>query len=162
MFFFNPTGKPVKNTKEFIMSSKIKTEVVLELDGRKLLSGSLEDFVLDPSRGSQYFYEGNLYEVVVAIETLGDAMSPQGSMLIDLLNTLYPDPNMATGLFGSMKRVNGSQTEETTGGIVTSGLSLVTVAQKERLLYLRLKCTHHGVQQKSFVSQLVEAATAKG
>lgn len=142
------------------MSSKIKTEVVLELDGRKLLSGSLEDFVLDPSRGSQYFYEGNLYMVEAAIETIGDAMSPQGSLLIDLLNTLYPDPTMASALFGAMKRVNGSQTEETAGGIVTSGLSLVTVAQKERLLYLRLKCTHHGVAQKSFISQLVDAATA--
>lgn len=145
------------------MSSKIKTEVVLELDGRKLLSGALEDFVLDPSRGSQYFYEGNLYEVVVAIETIGDAMSPQGSMLIDLLNTLYPDPNMATALFGGMKRISGGQSDDnTTGGIVTTGLSLVMAAQKERLLYLRLRCTHHGVAQKSFVSQLVDAAAAQG
>lgn len=143
------------------MSSTIKTEVVLELDGRKLLTGNLEDFVLDPSRGSQYFYEGNLYEVVVAIETIGDAMSPQGSILIDLLNTLYPDPNMAMGLFGAMKRVNGSQNQEVTGGIVTAGLSLVALAQKERLLYLRLKCTHHGVQQKSLVATLLEGAAAQ-
>lgn len=138
--------------------SNIKTEVVLEIDGRKLVSGTREDFILDPSRGSQYFYEGNLYEVTLAIETIGDAMSPQGSMLIELLNTLFPDPTKASALFGGMKRVSGSANEPSQGGIVTTGLSLVMAAQKERLLYLRLHCTHHGVQQKSLVAHLLEGA----
>jgi len=88
------------------MSSKIKTEVVLELDGKKLLSGGVDDFILAPARGSEYFYEGNLYEVVHAIETIGDAASPQGSMLIDLLNVLYPDPMMATNLFNNALQVD--------------------------------------------------------
>jgi len=142
--------------------SNVKTEVVLELDGRKLVAGTREDFILDPSRGSQYFYEGDLYEVTLAIETIGDACSPQGSMLIDLLNTLFPDPMKATALFGGMKRVSGSEGEPNQGGIVTTGLSLVMAAQKERLLYLRLHCTQRGVQQKSFIAQLADSATAKG
>lgn len=140
--------------------SNVKTEVVLELDGQKLVSGTREDFILDPSRGSQYFYGGNLYEVTLAIETIGDATSPQGSMLVDLLNVLFPDPAKAASLFGNMSRVNGG-IEQKPGGIITSGLDLVMVAQKERLLYLRLTCTQRGVQQKSFVTQLVEGALAK-
>jgi hypothetical protein len=140
--------------------SQIKTEVVLEFDGRKLVSGSVEDFILDPKPGSHYFYEGSLYEVTFAVETIGDACSPQGSMLIDLLNTLFPDPTMASALFGGMSRVNGGESELKTGGIVTTGLNLIMAAQKERLLYLRLHCTHRGVQQKSLVSQLVEGALA--
>lgn len=142
--------------------SNVKTEVVLEFDGRKLVSGTREDFILDPARGSQYFYEGNLYEVTLAIETIGDASSPQGSMLVDLLNTLFPDPTQAAALFGNMSRVNSGFEQVAGGGLVTTGLDLVMVAQKERLLYLRLHCTQRGVQQKSFVSQLVESALPKG
>jgi hypothetical protein len=139
-------------------NSPVKTEIVLELEGRKLLSGRVEDFILDPSRGSQYFYEGDLFEVVNAIETIGDATSPQGSILIDLLAVLYPDTNQATHLFGAMKRVSGSQ-DEAKGGIAISslGLSLVTVAQKERLLYLRLKLVHRGGPAKSLLSVMAEA-----
>jgi hypothetical protein len=145
-------------------NSPIKTEIVLELDGRKLLSGRIEDFILDPSRGSQYFYEGDLYEVVNAIETIGDATSPQGSILIDLLSVLYPDANQATYLFGAMKRVSGSQDEPKGGSIAISSLSLslVTVAQKERLLYLRLKLVHRGGPVKSLLSVMTEAAGHAG
>jgi hypothetical protein len=142
--------------------SNVKTEVVLEFDGRKLVVGTPDDFILDPKPGSQYFYGGALYEVTVAIETIGDACSPQGSMLIDLLNVLYPDPLVATSLFGSMTRVNGGAKENKAGGLVTTGLDLVMVAQNERLLYLRLHCTNRGVHQKSFASQLVESALGKG
>lgn len=135
--------------------SNVKTEVVLELDGRKLVSGTRDDFILDPSRGSQYFYEGNLYEVTLAIETIGDASSPQGSMLVDLLNVLFPDPAQAASLFGNMTRISP---EPKPAGLITTSLDLVMVSQKERLLYLRLHCTQRGVQQKSFISQLVDNA----
>ncbi|RTL43222.1 MAG: hypothetical protein EKK48_10035 [Candidatus Melainabacteria bacterium] len=139
--------------------SNVKTEVVLELDGRKLVSGTRDDFILDPSRGSQYFYEGNLYEVTLAIETIGDATSPQGSMLIDLLNVLFPDPAQASSLFGNMARISP---EPKPAGLLTTSLDLVMVAQKERLLYLRLHCTQRGVQQKNFITQLVDSALASG
>ncbi len=58
-----------------------------------------------------------------------------------------------------MSRVNAG-IEQKPGGIITTGLDIVMVAQKERLLYLRLVCTQRGVQQKSFVTQLVEGALA--
>ena len=53
----------------------VPTEVVLEIEGKGLLSGGVDDFILPPGRGSEYFYEGNLYEVVHAIQTVGDASS---------------------------------------------------------------------------------------
>lgn len=142
--------------------SNIKTEVVLELDGRKLISGSLEDFILDPKRGSQYFYEGDLYEVVSAIETIGDARSLMGTVLGELLRTLYPDAVQAATLAGGMKRINGGQTDisETAPGLALAGSVslLVAACEKERLLYLRLKCTHRGGAQKSLIAHMVDAA----
>ncbi len=138
------------------------TEVVLELEGKGLLSGVVGDFILSPTRGSEYFYEGCLYEVVHAIETIGDASSPQGSMLIDLLSVLYPEPEKATSLFGGMKKVNGGDKVDPDQPIIlSSGSVLVMGGAKERLLYLRLKLVQ-GAVQKSFITQLAEMAAAGG
>lgn len=134
------------------------TEVVLELEGKGLLSGVVGDFILSPARGSEYFYEGCLYEVVHAIETIGDASSPQGSMLIDLLSVLYPEPEKATNLFAGMKKINaGNTVDEDQPIILSGGLGLVMGGAKERLLYLRLKLVH-GAVQKSLITQLAEMA----
>jgi len=131
------------------------TEVVLEMEGRGLFSGKLEDFILSPNRGSEYIYEGRLYEVVQAIETIGDATSQRGSMLMEVLGLLYPDPTVATALFGGMKRIPGASEE-----IVNPfTISVVLSTQKERLLYLRLKLVHVS-SPKSLISSLMEMAAS--
>lgn len=133
------------------------TEVVVEMEGRGLLSGRVEDFILSPSRGSEYFYEGRLYEVAQAIETIGDACSPKGSMLMELLAVLYPDPSVASALFGGMKRIPSVMGSGDV--IVGPGASLILTATKERLLYLRLKLVHTG-SGKSLWANLLEQASA--
>ena len=97
----------------------VPTEVVLEIEGKGLLSGGVDDFILPPGRGSEYFYEGNLYEVVHAIQTVGDASSTKGSMLLELLGVLYPDPDKATTLFGGMKYIKKAEAPSEPGQILT-------------------------------------------
>jgi len=139
----------------------VVTEVVLEIEGKGLLSGSVDDFILPPGRGSEYFYEGNLYEVVHAIQTVGDASSTKGSMLLELLGVLYPDPDKATTLFGGMKYIKKAEAPSEPGQILTgAGFGLVLAAQKERLLFLRLRLVHAAVQKKSLVDTLQAAHDA--
>lgn len=139
----------------------VRTEVVLEIDGKGLLCGGVDDFILPPGRGSEYFYEGNLYEVVHAIETVGDVTSTKGSMLLELLGVLYPDPEHATNLFGGMKYIRKPETETAPGQIITgASLGLFLGAQKERLLYLRLRLVHAAVQKKSLVETMQAAHDA--
>lgn len=126
----------------------IQTEVVLEIDGRRLVSGRRDDFIRDPVRGGHYFYEGNLYEVVDVIETIGAPQSKLGSILAELLNVLYPDPRQAASMLAGMQRVSEPVTPEKVvapgaDGLVSgSSLSLIALAQKERLQFLRLKLVH--------------------
>lgn len=139
----------------------VRTEVVLEIEGKGLLSGGVDDFILPPGRGSEYFYEGNLYEVVHAIQTVGDATSTKGSMLLELLGVLYPDPEHATNLFGGMKYIKKAEIETAPGQIITgSSFGLVLAAQKERLLFLRLRLVHAAVQKKSLVETMQAAHDA--
>ena len=139
----------------------VRTEVVLEIEGKGLLSGGVDDFILPPGRGSEYFYEGNLYEVVHAIQTVGDATSTKGSMLLELLGVLYPDPEHATNLFGGMKYIKKTEIETAPGQIITgSSFGLVLAAQKERLLFLRLRLVHAAVQKKSLVETMQAAHDA--
>ncbi|MFA7340752.1 MAG: hypothetical protein WC028_28460 [Candidatus Obscuribacterales bacterium] len=139
----------------------VRTEVVLEIEGKGLLSGGVDDFILPPGRGSEYFYEGNLYEVVHAIQTVGDVTSTKGSMLLELLGVLYPDPEHATNLFGGMKYIKKAEIESAPGQIITgSSFGLVLAAQKERLLFLRLRLVHAAVQKKSLVETMQAAHDA--
>jgi hypothetical protein len=132
----------------------VRTEVVLEIEGEGLLSGGIDDFILPPGRGSEYFYKGNLYEVVHAIQTVGDATSTKGSMLVDLLGVLYPDLENATNLLGGMKYIKKSESETLPGQIITDAcLGLVLAAQNERLLFLRLRLVHAPTQKKSLVDR---------
>lgn len=148
------------NTNSSDSQTAVRTEVVLEIEGKGLLSGGVDDFILPPGRGSEYFYEGNLYEVVHAIQTVGDAASTKGSMLLELLGVLYPDPEQATNLFGGMKYIKKAKVETEPGQIIAGGgFCLVLAAQKERLLYLRLRLVHVGGPKKSLVEQLTEAHT---
>jgi hypothetical protein len=147
------------------MSSKIKTQVVLEIEGKGLLSGGVEDFILTPARGSEYFYEGNIYEVAHAYETIGDATSPMGSMLLDLLGVIYPEPGQAQHVYGTMRRISGKSvpegdSENPIASPTLASMGLVIGIQQERLLYLRLKLVHRGGPKVSLLAQL-EAAQAK-
>lgn len=139
----------------------VRTEVVLEIEGKGLLCGGVDDFILPPGRGSEYFYEGNLYEVVHAIQTVGDATSTKGSMLLELLGVLYPDPEHATNLFGGMKYIKKAEVASEPGQIITgASFGLVFAAQKERLLFLRLRLVHAAVQKKSLVETMQAAHDA--
>ena len=148
------------------MSSKsettVRTEVVLEIEGKGLLSGGLNDFIIPPGRGSEYYYQGCLYEVVHAIETIGDATAAQGSMLFELLTVLYPDPEKQTTLFGGMKYIGKTDDDhDPSKGIITNlGGGLVLGGQKERLLYLKLRLVHVAGPQKSLVDRMTEAHNA--
>lgn len=149
------------NTNSSDSKTAVPTEVVLEIEGKGLLSGGVDDFILPPGRGSEYFYEGNLYEVVHAIQTVGDATSTKGSMLLELLGVLYPDAEHATNLFGGMKYIKKSQIETAPGQIITgASFGLVLAAQKERLLFLRLRLVHAAVQKKSLVETMQAAHDA--
>ncbi|CAN5561334.1 hypothetical protein BH11CYA1_BH11CYA1_25830 [soil metagenome] len=139
----------------------VNTEVVLEIEGKGLLSGGLDDFIVSPVRGSEFFYEGNLYEVTHAYQTIGDAVSKQGSMLLELLGVLYPDPEQSTNLFGGMKYIKKAELAIEPGQIFAGGgFNLVLAAQKERLLYLRLRLIHVGGPKKSLVETLQAAHDA--
>ena len=149
------------NTNSSYSKTADRTEVVLEIEGKGLLSGGVDDFILPPGRGSEYFYEGNLYEVVHAIQTVGDATSTKGSMLLELLGVLYPDPEHATNLFGGMKYIKKAEVASEPGQIITgASFGLVFAAQKERLLFLRLRLVHAAVQKKSLVDTLQAAHDA--
>jgi hypothetical protein len=149
------------NTNSSDSKTAVRTEVVLEIEGKGLLSGGVDDFILPPGRGSEYFYEGNLYEVVHAIQTVGDATSTKGSMLLELLGVLYPDPEHATNLFGGMKYIKKAEVASEPGQIITgASFGLVFAAQKERLLFLRLRLVHAAVQKKSLVETMQAAHDA--
>jgi len=140
------------------MSTTIKTEVVLEREGKGLLCGAPEDFTFEPTRGSKIFHEGSLYEVFDVIQTVGDATSAQGSMLLDLLGVLYPEPGMATNVFGSMKHVSKPKSDAPKGLILAGGDGLVLSAQQERLVYVRLKRLH--ISAPKSIVETLEAAAA--
>jgi hypothetical protein len=64
-----------------------------------------------------------------------------------LLGALYPDPEHATNLFGGMKYIKKAEIATGPGQIISAGFGLVLAAQKERLLFLRLRLVHPAAQR---------------
>lgn len=118
-------------------SNQVKPEVVLDIEGKVLLSLGMEDLLTSPQQGSEFFYIGCLYEVSKLISTIGDNTSPRGSTLIDLLSVLYTGEK-ATHLFSTMKHIERSSRGSTDlTGVIGGGL--LTLPKPERLLYIKLQ-----------------------
>jgi hypothetical protein len=103
-------------------------EVALDIEGLGLRTGGDGDFVTLPSGSDRaFFYNGQLYEVVQVIATIGKPVSLTGSLLFDLLAQIYGQTR-AAGLLAASKRIGGAPP-----GIVLAG------QKQPKLIYVKLR-----------------------
>ena len=111
-----------------------KTLVVFELPDRQLQYCRPPDMILSPQRGSVYMLGGQFYRVKDSVQSLGDN---DGSHLMELLNTLYPNPEVNAALFETMTNIGAGEDDMTQVGRLV--VRRATLAAPERLVYLQME-----------------------
>ena len=111
-----------------------KTLVVFELPDRQLLCCRPSDLILAPQRGSVYMLGGGFYRAKDSVQSIGD---DDGSHLVEMLNSLYPDLGESAVLFNAMRNIGAGDDNPTAADQIV--LPSNTIAEPERLLYLQME-----------------------
>ncbi len=124
----------------------ITTEVVVDFDGQLFSGSSLEDFdfTCPPAIGSEYFRK-RLYKVARIVGTIGNTRSAKGSLLMDLLETIYKKPGAASDaesqieISDLIRRIKPIKDKIANQAVIAGSSSLILrTARRERLLYIKL------------------------